>query len=117
MISKKAIAGTLAALALAAPLMTSAAEARGWGWRGGPWPWIGLGAGAVVAGAIIADSRYRPRPGYYYDSYAYDGPYYYPADYHGDPRRLCAQNFRSFEWETGYYTTYGGEHRLCPYLR
>lgn len=29
----------------------------------------------------------------------------------------CAQRFRSFEWDTGYYTTYGGQRRLCPYLR
>jgi hypothetical protein len=71
----------------------------------------------VIAGAIIADQAYRPRRGYYYDDYAYDGPYYYPADYHGDPRAICAQNFRSFEWRTGLYTTYSGEKRLCPYLR
>ena len=84
----------------------------GWGW--GPWPWIGLG---VVAGAIIADEAYRPHPGHYYDQGPYDGPYYYPSDYRGDPRSICAQNFRSFEWRTGYYTTYSGERRLCPYLR
>jgi hypothetical protein len=84
----------------------------GWGW--GPWPWIGLG---VVAGAIIADQAYRPHPGHYYDEGPYDGPYYYPSDYRGDPRTICAQNFRSFEWRTGYYTTYSGERRPCPYLR
>jgi hypothetical protein len=87
---------------------------RGYGYRGAPW--IGLGAG-VVAGAIIADRYYRPRPGYYYDDYAYDGPYYRPARYAGDPRVLCAESFRSFEWRTGLYTTYGGEKRLCPYLQ
>ena len=85
---------------------------RGWG----AGPWIGLGAG-VVAGAIIANEAYRPRRGYYYDDYAYDGPYYYPAGYQGDPRVVCAENFRSFEWRTGLYTTYSGEKRLCPYLR
>jgi hypothetical protein len=86
----------------------------GWGYRRAPW--IGLGAG-VVAGAIIADRYYRPRPGYYYDDYAYDGPYYRPSRYAGDPRVLCAESFRSFEWRTGLYTTYGGEKRLCPYLQ
>lgn len=86
----------------------------GWGW--GPWPWIGLGAG-VVAGAIIADQAYRPHPGHYYDEGPYDGPYYYPSDYRGDPREICAQNFRSFDWRTGFYTTYSGERRPCPYLR
>ena len=28
----------------------------------------------------------------------------------------CAEQFRSFEWDTGLYTTYDGERRLCPYL-
>jgi hypothetical protein len=84
-------------------------------WRG---PAIGLGVGtAIVAGAIIANQAYRPRRGYYYDTYAYDGPYYYPSGYSGDPRKICADHFRSFEWNTGLYTTYGGERRLCPYLR
>ncbi len=86
------------------------------GWRRGPAPWIGLGAG-VVLGTIIADQAYRPRRGYLYDDYEYDGPYYYPSNYEGDPRTICAQNFRSFEWRTGLYTTYSGEKRLCPYLR
>ena len=89
---------------------------RGGGWGWGPWPWIGLGAG-VVAGAIIADQAYRPHPGHYYDEGPYDGPYYYPSDYRGDPREICLQNFRTFQWRTGYYTTYSGERRLCPYLR
>jgi hypothetical protein len=88
----------------------------GWGYRRGPWIGLGVGAG-IVAGAIIADRYYRPRAGYYYDDYAYDGPYYRPAGYGGDPRVLCAENFRSFEWRTGLYTTFGGEKRLCPYLR
>jgi hypothetical protein len=95
-----------------------------WGYRrhprhrrgGGAAPWLGLGAG-IVLGAIIANEAYRPRRGYYYDDYAYDGPYYYPSGYAGDPRAICAQNFRSFEWRTGLYTTFSGEKRLCPYLR
>lgn len=29
----------------------------------------------------------------------------------------CASQFRSFEWDSGLYTTYGGEKVLCPYLR
>jgi hypothetical protein len=85
---------------------------RGWGAA----PWIGLGAGVVI-GSIIANEAYRPRRGYYYDDYTYDGPYYYPSNYSGDPRTVCAQNFRSFEWNTGLYTTYSGERRLCPYLK
>ena len=85
---------------------------RGWGAA----PWVGLGA-SVVIGSIIASEAYRPRPGYYYDDDEYEGPYYYPSNYSGDPRAICAQNFRSFEWRTGLYTTYSGEKRLCPYLR
>jgi hypothetical protein len=85
---------------------------RGWG------PGLGLGLGlGLFTGAVIANEAYRPRPGYYYDDYAYDGPYYAPSGYGGDPRALCADNFRSFEWRTGMYTTYSGERRLCPYLR
>lgn len=78
---------------------------------------VGIGLGVGILGGIIASEAYRPRAGYYYDDYAYDGPYYYPSAYDGDPRVICAQNFRSFEWRTGLYTTYSGEKRLCPYLR
>ena len=78
---------------------------------------LALGIGVGLLGAIIASEAYRPRPGYYYDDEAYDGPYYAPSGHAGDPRALCAQSFRSFEWDTGLYTTYGGERRLCPYLR
>jgi hypothetical protein len=91
---------------------------RGWhgGRRWGAAPWLGLGAGVII-GSIIANEAYRPRRGYYYDDYEYDGPYYYPSNYQGDPRVVCAESFRSFEWRTGLYTTYSGEKRLCPYLR
>jgi hypothetical protein len=78
---------------------------------------VALGLGLGLIGGIIAAEAYRPRPGYYYDDEDYDGPYYAPSGFSGDPRTLCAQNFRSFEWNTGLYTTYGGEKRLCPYLR
>jgi len=78
---------------------------------------LGVGLGIGVLGAIIANEAYRPRAGYYYDDYAYDGPYEEPADFAGDPRNLCAQRFRSFEWNTGLYTADSGEKRVCPYLR
>jgi hypothetical protein len=29
----------------------------------------------------------------------------------------CDNRFRSFEWNTGLYTTYGGDKVLCPSLR
>ena len=78
---------------------------------------LGVGLGIGVLGAIIANEAYGPRAGYYYDDYAYDGPYDEPAGFAGDPRNLCAQRFRSFEWNTGLYTAYSGEKRVCPYLR
>ena len=117
---------TAQASPVSAPLATSASQAgdvvpvewrgRGGGGGFGLGALFGLGAGVVV-GSIIADQAYRPRRGHYYDEVAYDGPYYYPADYRGDPREICAQNFRTFEWRTGLYTTYNGEKRLCPYLK
>jgi hypothetical protein len=30
---------------------------------------------------------------------------------------MCADRFRSFDPGTGTYVTYGGEVRVCPYLR
>jgi hypothetical protein len=35
----------------------------------------------------------------------------------GDAVTRCAAQFRSFEPETGYYTTYAGDRVLCPYLQ
>jgi hypothetical protein len=78
---------------------------------------LGVGLGIGVLGAIIANEAYRPRAGYYYDDNAYDGPSDEPAGFAGDPRDLCAQRFRSFEWDTGLYTANSGEKRVCPYLR
>lgn len=108
---------TIRAVSGEASALTPVQWRRHGGWRGrGGWGPLGLGLG-IIGGAIIANEIYRPRRGYYYDDYAYEGPYYYPSDYRGDPRRICAQNFRSFEWDTGLYTTYSGERKLCPYLR
>lgn len=67
------------------------------GWRRAA-PWIGLGIiGGLAAGAA-----------------ARDGAYAAPAD---GAYALCAERFRSFNSATGTYTTYGGETRVCPYLR
>ncbi len=64
--------------------------------------WIGLG----VAGALLADGLYD---GDYYDYDSDAGPSSGAAE-------RCAATFRSFEWDTGLYTTYGGQKRVCPYL-
>ena len=58
---------------------------------------IGLGLGLL--GSAIASQA----PGHYYSS--------------DDARSRCSARFKSFEWDTGLYTTYGGDKRLCPYLR
>jgi BA14K-like protein len=34
-----------------------------------------------------------------------------------DAASRCAAQFRSFEPDTGYYTTYDGDRVLCPYLQ
>jgi hypothetical protein len=60
---------------------------------------VGIGLGII--GGLIAAEALRSSPRYY------EG---------GDARELCAREFRSFEWNTGMYTTYGGERRVCPYL-
>jgi len=73
---------------------------------------VGIGLGLGIIGGIIAAEAYRSSPGYAYDEEAYDGP---PPS--GDPRAACAREFRSFEWDSGLYTTYAGEKKLCPYLR
>lgn len=52
--------------------------------------------GGVVAGAAIANAH---RGGSY------------------SAIERCEARFRSFDRRTGTYTTYGGETRLCPYLR
>src|SRR5262245_32294257 len=96
----------------AAAVMTPVQFRRGGFGRG-----LGLGLGIGVLGAIIANEAYRPRPGVYYDVDAYDGPSDAPAGDAGDPRGLCAEHFRSFEWHSGLYTAFSGEKRLCPYLR
>ena len=58
-------------------------------------------------------------PSYYYDDF-YDAPYYDDvpvASYDDDDVERCAARYRSFDRRTGTFLTYGGERRLCPYLR
>jgi hypothetical protein len=37
-------------------------------------------------------------------------------EFSADAMQRCAAQFRSFEPDTGYYTTFAGERVLCPYL-
>ena len=82
------------------------------GWRGRV-ALIGFGIGAV-AGSIIASQPY---------GYGYGAPYAYGAPVYGGPAyasssgwERCEAEFRSLQPD-GTYTTYGGEQKLCPYLR
>ena len=56
---------------------------------------IAIGVGIAILGIIIEEAA--------------------RGDYENAMRR-CARDYRSFEWETGTYITYGGRVRLCPYL-
>ncbi len=52
---------------------------------------------------------------YYNDSYrGYRG---YGSSSYQAAKRRCARNYRSYNWRTDMYTTYGGEKKLCPYVR
>jgi hypothetical protein len=57
----------------------------------------GVAIGLGILGAIIANGHS--------ESYARSA------------MQRCDDRFRSFEWDTGRYTTYGGDSVLCPYLR
>lgn len=54
---------------------------------------------------------------YYPDGYSRRSDYTEYSDDSNSARERCDQRFRSFEWETGLYTTYSGYKKLCPYLR
>lgn len=60
-------------------------------------------------------------PGYAYYGNTQDNERDYDdAGYEGAPysaKERCARRFRSFERDSGLYTTYGGQTKLCPYLR
>ena len=72
---------------------------------------LGVGLGIGILGAIMAREVYGPHPAYE------EAPSGATAEDGGDPRHWCAQHFRSFEWNSGLYTTPSGEKRVCPYLR
>lgn len=83
--------------------------------------YIALGVGAAILGSALTAHHYNrgyySRGGYYYSrpyrTYYRGGSYYAPRW----AKRKCARRFRSFDWYSGTYVTYGGRVRLCPYLR
>lgn len=96
---------------------------------------IGLATGAIIGGALSAPRAepeiiYDPRyPRHYGGGVEYFDPAdrragyrpaapvveydAYPAPYSGEWYRYCAEKYRSFNPQTGTYTTYSGEQRVC----
>ena len=80
-----------------------------------------LGAAAGAAGlAVLHGLSKNRRRGYYYDRPAprrYYRPaprrYYAPAAWTPAWYNYCASKYRSFNPNTGYYTTYSGYQRFC----
>ncbi len=78
---------------------------------------VGVGIGLGILGGIVAAEAYRPRAGYYYDDEAYDGPTT-PRPAMRAIRATCAPRISApSSGIPGLYTTYGGDKRVCPYLR
>ncbi len=82
-----------------------------------------IGPGSVYYEYSLHDSRgYYPSHigGYVYYNSKFDTPDYDDASYSDvvhTAKERCDRRFRSFEWDTGLYTTYRGSKKLCPYLR
>ncbi|MXN63487.1 BA14K family protein [Stappia sp. GBMRC 2046] len=83
---------------------------------------IGLAAGAILGSALSQPREYidPPRPVYApprgpaYGNYG--GPVvvdYSPRPWTPEWYRYCSGKYRSFEPETGLYTTYSGVRKLC----
>ena len=67
---------------------------------------IGLGFGLAIANS---NRRYA----YYDDRYHSHAPVYGYQSGSAEWKAACARKYRSFEWRTGLYTTYGGYKRRC----
>lgn len=121
----------LASVTNAASLKPAAAEAGEEAWKvevrdedDSKRTLLPVGPGSVYYEYSLRDSRgFYPRTirGYtYYNPKTYAPEYYADAGDEGIPysaKERCAQRYRSFEWDTGLYTTYRGPKVLCPYLR
>lgn len=85
--------------------------------------YIALGVGAAILGSALTANHYnnrRYRSGYRSGyRYSYPRRTYYRSHYYNAPRwakRKCARRYKSFDWHSGTYVTYGGRVRVCPYL-
>ncbi len=68
---------------------------------------VAIGLGIAILGIMAEEAA---QSGGYGGDYGYDNGY-------ENAMRACARRFRSFDWDSGTYVTYGGSVRLCPYLR
>ncbi len=69
---------------------------------------IGLATGAIVASQ--AQRRYAPPPPAYYPAPVY---YAHPEPWSPAWYRYCSSKYRSFNPNTGYFTTYSGYQKFC----
>ncbi len=71
----------------------------------------------VVAGIIglsaLAFANSNRRYAYYDDRYHSHAPVYGYQSGSAEWKAACARKYRSFEWQTGLYTTYSGYKRRC----
>lgn len=69
--------------------------------------WVGPAVAGVILGAIIANETSKPRRHYRnYDR----------RDYRAAKRR-CDDKYRSYDWDSDTFVTYGGKVKLCPYVK
>jgi hypothetical protein len=94
-------------------------------WHGGHGGGHWHGGGGHWHGGHGHHHHFRPRwygvpyfygPSYYYDDY-YDDDDGDAVVYADDAVERCAARYRSFDRRTGTFVTYGGQRKLCPYLR
>jgi hypothetical protein len=74
-------------------------------------PALGLQAHSAAYGGFTQVQYYEPAPPAIVQDDDDDGAFQDSA------MSRCAAQFRSFEPDTGYYTTYDGDRVLCPYLQ
>jgi BA14K-like protein len=74
-------------------------------------PTTGLQAPSAATGGVTHVQYYEPDPPALIQDDDDD------SALQDDAASRCAAQFRSFEPDTGYYTTYDGDRVLCPHLQ
>jgi BA14K-like protein len=89
------------------PAPAKAGWGCGWGCGWGP-GLVGFGIGALVGSALVAPRYAGPPPPPVYGPVAYGPPAWSPAWYN-----YCAQRYRSFNPQTGYFIGADGQPYFC----